>query len=184
MFRNEKVKARGMVTVRVLDEHGKIKRKDPGILRKALWIPGRPLIQKKHNIITNQGDALLADWLLTAPTKTKITNTTGRIAVGTGWTGVSTKANTGCNNQVGTRRAMDTGYPQTKGAFDAADDNVIIYRATFPAGSLNTNGIDEAALMNAATNGECLAYAQITPEVNITSNDTLQIEWEITFLGT
>ena len=180
----EKIRARGKVTVRVLDKNGWVKRQTQGLLRRILGIKGRRMEQTRHNIITNQGDALLADWLITAPTKTKITESTGRIAVGTGWTGVSAKANTGCNNQVGTRQAMDSGYPQTEGAFGAADDNVIIYRATFAAGSLNTNGIDEAALMNAASSGECLAYAQITPEVNITSNDTLQIEWEITFLGT
>jgi len=180
----ERIRTRGTVTVRVLDEYGRVKRHPRGILRRLLRIPGRKMQQIRHNIITNEGDALLANWLITAPTKTRITESTGRIAVGTGWTGVSTKANTGCNNQVGSRQAMDSGYPRTKGAFDAADDNIVIYRSTFAAGALNTNGIDEAALMNAATDGDCLAYAQITPEVNITSNDTLQIEWEITFLGT
>lgn len=28
-----------------------------------------------------------------------------------------------------------------------------------------------------------MAYAQITPAVNISSSDTLQIDWELTFLG-
>jgi hypothetical protein len=28
-----------------------------------------------------------------------------------------------------------------------------------------------------------LAYAQITPAANVTSVDTLQIDWEITFTG-
>jgi hypothetical protein len=37
--------------------------------------------------------------------------------------------------------------------------------------------------MNASAGGVCLAYAQITPEINITANDTLQIEWELSFLG-
>lgn len=180
----ERIRARGKVTVRVLDKNGWVKRRPQGPLRRLFGIKGRKMEQCRHNIITNEGDALLANWLTTTPTKTRITESTGRIAVGTGWTGVSTKANTGCNNQVGTRQAMDSGYPQTKGAFNATDDNVIIYRSTFAAGALNTSGIDEAALMNAATDGDCLAYAQITPEVNITSNDTLQIEWEITFLGT
>jgi hypothetical protein len=180
----EKIRARGKVTVRVLDKNGWVKRRPRGVIRRLLGIKGKKMEQRRHNIITNQGDALLANWLTTTPTKTRITESSGRIAVGTGWTGVSTKSNTGCNNQIGSRQGMDSGYPQTKGAFDASNDNVIIYRATFAAGALNTNGIDEAALMNAATSGECLAYAQITPEVNITNNDTLQIEWEITFLGT
>jgi hypothetical protein len=37
------------------------------------------------------------------------------------------------------------------------------------------NGSDTAA--------DCLAYAQITPSVNLTASDTLQVLWEITILG-
>ena len=180
----DKPKIKGTVTVRILDKDGKVKRKPPGALRRLLGREGKPFSARHHNIITNQGDALLANWLLSSPTKTKVDSTNGAIAVGTGWSGNSTKNNTACNTPTGSRRALDSGYPQTKGAFGATDDHIVIYRATFPAGALNTNGIDEAALMNSATTGECLAYAQVTPEVNITLNDTLQIEWELTFLGT
>ncbi|GHU45506.1 hypothetical protein FACS1894190_17650 [Spirochaetia bacterium] len=49
---------------------------------------------------------------------------------------------------------------------------------------MNANGINEAALLNGSgASAACLAYAQITPSVNVTSADTLQVLWEITILG-
>ena len=179
----EKIKMRGKVTVRVLDTTGRIKRRKPGFIRRMLKLPGKKMEAVNHNIVTSQGDALLADWISDVPTRTVIDGTSGYIEVGTGWTGISPKNNTACNTATGARKIMDAGCPQTKGVFGAADDNVTVYRATFAAGNLDASGIDEAALMNHLTAGDCLAYAQITPEVNVTVNDTLQIEWEITFLG-
>jgi hypothetical protein len=46
------------------------------------------------------------------------------------------------------------------------------------------NGINEAALLNGSGgSAACLAYAHITPAVNVSSADTLQVVWEITILG-
>ena len=43
---------------------------------------------------------------------------------------------------------------------------------------------NEVALMNGNTSAaKCLAYAQITPAVNVTSADSLQIDWQITVSG-
>jgi hypothetical protein len=42
-------------------------------------------------------------------------------------------------------------------------------------------GIDEVALHN--TTVDNLAYAQITPAVDVTAADTLAVLWEITALG-
>jgi hypothetical protein len=81
-------------------------------------------------------------------------------------------------------QALDGGYPVLKGSWGNSEDTTVIYRATFAAGALNANGINEACLLNgngAAAN--CLAYAQINPSVNVTSSDTLQVLWEITILG-
>ena len=75
---------------------------------------------------------------------------------------------------------MDTGYPQTKGSWGAADDNVLVYVATFEAGDLNATGIDEALLGNGT---DTLAYAEINPAVDVTTSDTLEVTWELTFLG-
>lgn len=125
--------------------------------------------------------------LLASPTKTKVKDSTGLIQVGTGWTGNSIKNNTRCNTSlpgVNGMQYLDTGYPVLKAAWGNTGDTTIVYRATFAAGSLNLNGINEACLLNGHTSSaNCLAYAQITPSVNVTSSDTLQVVWEITILG-
>ena len=59
-----------------------------------------------------------------------------------------------------------------------------MYRCAFAAGDLSANGINEVALLNGnTTSAKCLAYAQITPSVNVTSADSLQIDWQITVSG-
>jgi hypothetical protein len=139
---------------------------------------------RHHNIVTREGDALIADALLDSPTKTKVTSANGYIQVGTGWTGNSTKTNTRCNTPTGTMKALDGGYPALTAAWGNAGDTTVTYRATFEAGLLNANGINEAALLNGNDlSADCLAYAQITPSVNVTASDTLQVLWEITILG-
>jgi hypothetical protein len=104
--------------------------------------------------------------------------------VGTGWTGNSTKTNTRCNTPMGAMEELDAGYPALKAAWGNTGDTTLLYRATFEAGKLAANGINEVALLNGNTVGAlCLAYAQVAPVANVTASDTLQIEWEITFLG-
>jgi hypothetical protein len=147
-------------------------------------IPGRLMEQKFHNIVTREGDALIADALLVSPAKTKVSSSAGYIQVGTGWTGNSTKTNTRCNTSTGSMKLLDSGYPALKAAWGSTGDTTITYRATFAAGALSANGINEACLLNGnATAANCLAYAQITPAVNVTTSDTLQLLWEITILG-
>jgi hypothetical protein len=180
----EKIKTRGKVTATVYTKDGSIKRHSPGFFRRLFNIPGKEMISINHNIVTDEGDALIADLLAETPARNKLNNTNARIVVGTGWTGTNPKQNTWLNNQVGSAEQLDATYPKVKGAFGAADDNVIQYRATFEAGDLNATGINEAGLANATTStGDLMAYAQITPAVNISLSDTLQIDWELTFLG-
>ena len=180
----DKIKVRGKVTVQVFDQHGKLKRRSPGFFRRLFGLPGQFCIKEFHNIVTREGDALIADALLASPAKTKVTSSTGYIQVGTGWTGNSVKANTRCNTATGSMKALDNGYPALNATWGNAGDTTVTYRATFAAGNLNANGINEAALLNGNTStAYCLAYAQITPSVNVTSSDTLQILWEITILG-
>ena len=45
----------------------------------------------------------------------------------------------------------------------------------------NTTGIDEAILES--TTPDCMAYAQISPAVDVSTSDTLEVTWEITLLG-
>jgi hypothetical protein len=180
----DRIRIKGMVTVQVFDEHGKLKRRSPGLLRRLFGLRGQFMVHEFHNIVTREGDALIADALLATPAKTKVTSSAGYIQVGTGWTGNSTKNNTRCNTATGSMKALDSGYPALKAAWGNTGDTTVTYRATFAAGSLNANGINEACLLNGnGSSANCLAYAQINPSVNVTSADTLQVLWEITILG-
>jgi hypothetical protein len=180
----DKIKIKGMVTVQVFDKHGKLKRRSPGLLRRLLGLPGKFMVQEFHNIVTREGDALIADALLASPVKTKVTSSSGYLQVGTGWTGNSATNNTRCNTSTGSMKALDSGYPALVAACGNTGDTTVTYRATFAAGNLNANGINEACLLNGnGSSANCLAYAQITPSVNVTSSDTLQVVWEITILG-
>ena len=180
----DKIRVRGKVTVRVLDRDGKVKRRGPGWFGRLLGIPGRLMEYSHHNIVTREGDALIADALLASPAKTKVTSSSGYIQIGTGWTGNGTKTNTRCNTPTGSMKALDSSYPALSATWGNTGDTTVTYRATFAAGNLNANGINEAALLNGnSSTANCLAYAQITPSVNVTSSDTLQILWEITILG-
>ena len=137
-----------------------------------------------HNIVTDQGDAMIADLMQETPTQDKVDNTNGHIEVGTGWTGTTPKQNEICNTSIAVE-VMDATYPKTEGAFGAANDNVAQYRASFEAGEAEATDLDEAALLNHLTpaSGDCLAYGQITPAVTVGASDTLQVDWELTVLG-
>jgi hypothetical protein len=180
----DKIRIAGMVTVRVFDGEGNVKKRPSGWLGQLLGLSGRRMEYRFHNIVTREGDALIADALLVGPTKTKVSSESGYIQVGTGWTGNSTKTNTRCNAATGSMQALDAGYPALKAAWGSIGDTTLTYRATFAAGALTANGINEACLLNGnGTAAHCLAYAQITPVVNVTASDTLQIVWEITIVG-
>jgi hypothetical protein len=180
----DRIKIRGKVTIQIFDQHGKLKRRKPEFLRRLFGLQGQFLVHEFHNIVTREGDALIADALLVTPAKPKVTSSTGYIQVGTGWTGNSTKTNTRCNTPTGSMTALDAGFPALNAAWGNTGDTTIIYRVTFTAGNLNANGINEACLLNGnGSEANCLAYAQITPSVNVTASDTLQVLWEITILG-
>jgi len=180
----DRMRIRGKVTIQVFDKNGKVKRRSPGFLRRLFGLQGKFLVQEKHNIVTREGDALIADALLVSPTRAKVSSSSGYIQVGTGWTGNSTKTNTRCNTPTGAMKALDNGFPVLNAAWGNNGDTTLTYRTTFEPGTLNANGINEACLLNGNGNGaNCLAYAQIIPSVNVASGDTMQAVWEITILG-
>jgi hypothetical protein len=199
MMFNDKARIKGQVTAIVRGPDGEIKtfnanpliswmplnwqKRFSGVF-KGLTYKGQPMVVVNHNIVTDEGDAMVADLCAQTPARTKVDNTNGYIEVGTGYVS-EIKSNTSCTTPTGSPEVMDATYPQTKGAWGAANDNVTVYRATFEAGDLNASGIDEAALLNnaTATAADCLAYAQITPAVNVTTSDTLEVTWELTFTG-
>lgn len=162
-----RMRIRGRVIAEVFDAEGNLKQRSV-----------------THNIVTNEGDACIVDALSTTPTQTLFNNANAYIEVGTGYAGGG-KSQTSCATPTGSPEAMDATYPKQKGAFGAANDNVLQFKATFEAGDLNATGIDEAAILNNAVAGsaDCLAYAEISPSVNVGASDTLAITWELTFLG-
>ena len=181
---SSKGKVRGLVTVTVRDCNGHVKYFKNGFWRTLFRMKKRPMILKHHNTITNQGDGMIADLMISNPTLTKVDATNGYMRVGTGWTGSTPKNNTGVNTPTGSFKKLDSTFPKTQAAFGSSGQNVVLYRTSFAAGDLNANGINEVALMNGNTAAaKCLAYAQITPAVNVTSADSLQIDWQITFNG-
>lgn len=175
----EKTGVRGFIKATVFGPDGEVKRHPRTWLDRLFGRMGRLMISKNHNIVTNEGDALLVDMLVTTGTQTAVDNANGVIGVGTGFVS-ETKTTDALVTQTGANEQMDATYPKQKGAFLAADDGVIQYRSTFEAGDLNDTGIDEALLGNGT---DTLAYAEITPAVNVTTSDTLQVDWELTFLG-
>ena len=178
MFREKSI-IKGFVRVTVFGPDGRIKRHPRTWLDKLLGRKGRLMISENHNIVTDEGDALIADLLQETPERTKVDTTNGKIGVGTGFV-TELKTTDALVTQSGSDEEMDATYPKTKGDWAAADDNIVQYRATFEAGDLSDTGIDEALLGNGT---DTLAYAQITPTVDVTSADTLQVDWELTLLG-
>ena len=145
-------------------------------------------VSVNHNIVTNEGDALIADLLAETPARQKLDNSNANITVGTGWTGSSPKTNEAVNTPAGgsPTKGMEATYPKLKGTWGNADDNVTQYRCIFTAGLLTGSPvIDEAGLGNNATeaSGDNLAYAEISPTATIGASDTLQVDWELTFVG-
>jgi hypothetical protein len=141
-----------------------------------------PMISVCHNIITDQGDALIADCMSQTPARTKVDNTHGYIEVGTAYSATGAKAQTGCHTPSGSRKVMSSTYPKQKGTWGNTDDNVVQYRCLFAAGDLNAT-INEASIHNASTSGDCLCYGAVSPNAVVSSADTLQIDWEHTYLG-
>lgn len=181
---NDKMKITGKVKFTVRDKDGNIKRFEPKWWQNVFNLQGSLMIVETNNIVTDEGDALIADQMSETPAKTKVDNSNGYIEVGTGFVS-EIKSRTSCTTPTGSPKGMEATYPKLKGSFGAANDNVTQYRCLFTAGLLNASGIDEAALMNnaVAASGECLAYAEISPALNITTFDTLQVDWEITYVG-
>ena len=60
----DRIKIKGLVTVRVLDKTGNIRRHKPGLLGRLLKRSGKLMEYYHHNIVTREGDALIADALL------------------------------------------------------------------------------------------------------------------------
>ncbi len=182
MFTDKK-RIKGLVTFSVFDKDGNIKTFKKSLLRKILGLRARPMKFCHHNTITKTGDAMLADLMVLNPVFNKV-DENGCMIVGNGWTGTSVKENTTVNNVVSDYKKLCEGFPKKEADYGSDGDNIVLYRAIFDCGDLNCDGINEAALLNGNDeNAMCLAYAQITPAINVTESDSLQIDWAISICG-
>ena len=170
------------------EEYGENRKKNPDYINereKVYREYGKVISVSMHNIVTDEGDAMIADLMAETPARTKVNGANGYIEVGTGWTGSGTKQNTSCNTPTGNPEQLDATFPKLKGSWGNANDNVVQYRVVFEAGDLSANDINEAALLNNASAGsaDCLSYGQLSPVADITIADSLKVEWELIFLG-
>lgn len=174
----DKTGIKGKVTAKVFDENKNIKRYPRNLFRRLFNLPGKEMIIENHNIVTNHGDALIVDALSTTPTRTLMDNTNAEIGVGTGYVS-ALKTVTALVTPNGLYLGMDATYPSQKGAFNAADDNVLVFKTTSEVGDW-AGTLNEVALGNGT---DLLAYAELSPNAILASTDTLEITWEITLLG-
>ena len=135
-----------------------------GKLRIRVWNEKGELIEDytKKNAVTALGDAHVADQLASAPDNAAMSY----MAVGSG-TGGTTALNTEIDNN-----ACDS---YTQGAGGA--DNDVIYVASFTS---IANTVTEAGIFNAASLGVMFVYNDGLSQL-LTSGDTLQITWTVTF---
>lgn len=121
------------------------------------------------NTLCNLGNALAAK-LFADNTGTRPSH----MAVGT-TSGGKTSASTTLEAEAG-RVALDS---TTCPASGAANDNVVTYVATFPAGT-GTGALVEAAILNAASNGTMICYAEYGV-VTKAAADIVIFTWTLTF---
>lgn len=161
-----------------------VQHKKPKFYYKKSWVdkflgnPFRPFFPVTNNLVTNLGDALIAQALIETRTETPINNANGEIGLGTNYS-TATKTSSTLGTQVGTYATMDSGYPAVGGAWAASGDNIIHYYATFATGSLAAVDINEALLTN-GTYGA--AYTNVNT-TTVESTDTIQIRWSWIPLG-
>jgi hypothetical protein len=162
-----------------------IKRRSQTWWQKVLRLPGDPMISAWHNIVTDQGDALIADIMSQTPARQKLDNTHCWTICGTAYSATAPKTRIWVVTPTGSSQLQDATYPKQKGTFGAANDNVTQYRVTFAPGAFGSVTINEAAMASGATSGagDCLTYGQVSPAATVTALDSLQIQWEITYLG-
>jgi hypothetical protein len=139
-----------------------------------------------HNIVTDDGDAMIADLMSQTPALQKLDNTHGFIQCGTGWSATNAKAQTWVHTATGPAKALSATYPKLKGTFGNANDNVVQFQTAFVAADFGSVTLNEAVLSNANADvgGQAQAYGNINPSVVITAADSMTLLWEITLLGT
>lgn len=165
--RKEKIGVKGKLSYKLFDEEGRIKQEgeDP-------------------NLVVTEGDVYICDKLAVTPAFTPIISHT---VLGIGWVGAAKTDTWVTTFFAGNSKAMNTGFPQVV----SATGSVLRYRSAFAAGEATQDGINEAVLSTAVANADgskpaghkILAHGQLAPVVNKGAADTLEVTWEVQFLG-
>ena len=146
----ETVARKGKLLIELFDEKGGLKEK-----------------REIHNLMTNVGEAHIADQLSSAPDESAMSH----MSIGTGTT-APTSANTALEFQID-RNALTS---RTQGA--GGDDNDVIYVGDWAAAD-GTGAITEAGIFNSSASGTLLARATFAA-INKGASDTLKITWTVT----
>lgn len=151
----ETIKATGALSVVVTGPDGQVKE-----------------TQKFKNLVVDVGKDFIASRML----DTGIPDEMSHMAIGTGMVTVGEEAgvDTALTTEVA-RVALSTNTIKA----GAGNEHIVQYTATFAAGTPATaEGINEAAILNAATGGTMLCRTTFAV-VNKGTDDTLAITWEI-----
>lgn len=138
--------------------------------------------RQTDNFISNNGEdcAVFAIFGGTAGTSEQCTNTLGSfnfVAIGNGTGAAAVTQNALQGNEVASR-AQDT-EPAYTAANGATSDGTVIVSQSFTG---VTDVVEEAGLFDASTTGNMFAR-QLTGTINLSSGDTLQVDWTITLGG-
>lgn len=153
---NEKVTARGEVTIKVIDENGNVRE------------------THTHNTIMNTGLSYFTGRLLAAP----VTGAS-HMAIGTGSTSPTDKTRTTLVTEV-SRQALTSTTQVTTTVTNDSIQYVASFAANQPA--VASTAVIEAGLFNAASAGTMIARTVFGGVVTKTDKDTLQLTWKIIFV--
>lgn len=149
MFNSEKTKITGKENVLVTDKDGKVK--------EDFTVP---------NLVVTAGLDYIASRIKEA-TATAMSH----MAVGTDTTAAALGDTTLGTEVAGARVTLDS-------TVVAADDNNVVYSATFPAGT-GTAALTEAGIFNASSSGTMLCRT-VFSVINKAAADTMTVTWTIT----
>lgn len=151
-----------------------------GVVRYELKDAGGKVKQagEFHNLVTSMGDMFLAEFVATGIT-TSPKSFYAQL-------GVNTTAPLKADAALGTLIAASSkgayaAYPQRVNSFGTGAGEWTLWRYYWAAGETTNGSIGEIGLWTST--GSFVAHAQISPNVNKASGDTLQVDWGWRFLG-
>jgi hypothetical protein len=131
-----------------------------------------------HNLVTSIGDMFLAEFVATAIT-TSPKSFYAQLGVNTT---APLKADTALGTLISaSSKGAYSAYPQRVNSFGTGAGEWTVWRYYWAAGETTNGSIGEIGLWTST--GSFVAHAQIAPNVNKASGDTLQIDWGWKFLG-